>query len=113
VRFLATDYYQALFLKMGLWLPSQTHFMTEEGLKTWMTERTAPGVGVHPKGFDQIVTKYVPKYGKVLYMPPGTPKTDAIITPALDAIWIGDKTAAAAMAEAVPQANDILKQEAG
>jgi multiple sugar transport system substrate-binding protein len=112
VRFLATDYYQGLFLKIGLWLPSQTHFMTEEGLKTWMTERTAPGVGVHPKGYDQIVTQYVPKYGKVLYMPPGYPKADSIITPALDAIWIGDKTAAAAMAEAVPEANDILKQEA-
>jgi len=61
---------------------------------------------------DKIVTEYVPKYGKVLYQPPGYPKADQIITPALDAIWIGDKTAADAMAEAVPEANKVLQEEA-
>lgn len=111
VRFLATEYYQLLFLRIGLWLPSQTALMTEEGLKKWMTLRTAPGEGVHPEGYDLIVTEYVPKYGHVLYMPPGYPKTDAVITPALDAIWVGDKTAAEAMAEAVPEANAILEAE--
>jgi multiple sugar transport system substrate-binding protein len=113
VRFLATEYYQLLFLRMGLWLPSQTDLMTEEGLAKWMTLRTAPDKGVHPEGFNLIVTEYVPKYGHVLYMPPGYPQTDSIITPALDAIWIGDKTAEEAMAEAVPQANAILEAEAG
>jgi len=113
VRFLATEYYQLLFLRMGLWLPSQTDLMTEEGLAKWMTLRTAPDKGVHPEGYDLIVTEYVPKYGHVLYMPPGYPQTDSIITPALDAIWIGDKTAEEAMAEAVPQANAILQEEAG
>jgi multiple sugar transport system substrate-binding protein len=78
-----------------------------------MTLRTEPGQGAHPEGYDKIVTEYVPKYGKVLYQPPGYPKADAIITPALDAIWIGDKTAAEAMAEAVPEANAILKEEQG
>ena len=113
VRFLATEYYQLLFLRMGLWLPSQTDLMTEEGLAKWMTLRTAPDKGVHPEGYDLIVTEYLPKYGHVLYMPPGYPQTDSIITPALDAIWIGDKTAEEAMAEAVPQANAILQEEAG
>jgi len=111
VRFLATEYYQLLFLRIGLWLPSQTALMGEEGLKKWMTLRTAPGQGVHPEGYDLIVTEYVPKYGHVLYMPPGYPKTDAVITPAMDAIWIGDKTAEEAMAEAVPEANAILEAE--
>jgi multiple sugar transport system substrate-binding protein len=113
LSFLATEFYQLLFLRMGLWLPSQTALMTDEGLKKWMTLRTAPGEGVHPEGFEKIVTEYVPQYGKVLYMPPGYPKADAIITPALDAIWIGDKTAAEAMAEAVPEANAILQAEQG
>jgi multiple sugar transport system substrate-binding protein len=113
VRFLATEYYQLLFLRMGLWLPSQTDLMTEEGLAKWITLRTAPDKGVHPEGYDLIVTEYVPKYGHVLYMPPGYPQTDAIITPALDAIWIGDKTAEEAMAEAVPEANAILEAEPG
>jgi ABC-type glycerol-3-phosphate transport system substrate-binding protein len=78
-----------------------------------MTLRTSPTEGVHPEGYELIVTEYVPKYGKVLYMPPGYPQADSIITPALDAIWIGDKTAEQAMAEAVPEANAILKAEAG
>ncbi len=111
LRFLATEYYQLLFLRIGLWLPSQTALMGEEGLKKWMTLRTAPGQGVHPEGYDLIVTEYVPKYGHVLYMPPGYPKTDAVIAPAMDAIWIGDKTAEEAMAEAVPEANAILEAE--
>jgi multiple sugar transport system substrate-binding protein len=113
LRFLATEFYQLLFLRMGLWLPSQTDLMTEEGLTRWMTLRTAPGEGVHPEGYDKIVTDYVPNYGKVLYMPPGYPEADSIITPALDAIWVGDKTAEQAMAEAVPDANAILQEEAG
>jgi len=113
VRFLATEFYQLLFLRMGLWLPSQTDLMTEEGLKRWMTLRTSPTEGVHTEGYELIVTEYVPKYGHVRYPSPGYLKADAIITPAFDAIWIGDKTAEEAMAEVVPEANAILEEEAG
>ncbi len=109
LRFLATEFYQLIFLKMGLWLPSQTALMTEEGMKKWYTLRKGPGDGVHPEGYDKIVTEYVPKYGHVLYMPPGYNEADAIISPALDAVWIGDKTAEEAMKEAVPEANKILE----
>jgi multiple sugar transport system substrate-binding protein len=113
LRFLATEFYQLQFCKMGLWLPSQTDLMTEDGLSRWMTLRTAPGMGVHPEGYDKIVADYVPNYGKVLYMPPGYGEADAIITPALDAVWVGDKTAEQAMAEVVADANAILEKEAG
>lgn len=109
IRFLATEYYQLIFLKIGLWLPSQTALMTPEGMKKWYTDRKGPGDGVHPAGYDKIVTEYVPKYGHVLYMPPGYTEADALITPALDAVWIGDQTAEAAMKAVVPQANAILK----
>jgi multiple sugar transport system substrate-binding protein len=109
LRFLGTEYYQLQFLKMGLWLPSQTALMTSEGMSKWYTERQGPGEGVHPAGYDQIVTQYLPKYGHVLYMPAGYPEADAIITPALDAVWIGDQTAAEAMAVAVPEANKALE----
>lgn len=108
LKFLATEFYQLIFLKIGLWLPSQTALMTPEGMAKWYTERKGPGQGIHPAGYDEIVTKYVPKYGHVLYMPPGYTEADSIITPALDAIWIGDKTAEQAMTEVVPQANDVL-----
>jgi len=109
LRFLGTDYYQLGFLKIGLWLPSQTALMTTEGMQKWYTERKGPGEGVHPAGYDKIVTEFVPKYGKVLYMPPGYSEADGIITPALDAIWVGDQTAEEAMKAAVPEANKILE----
>jgi len=111
LRFLATEFYQLGFLKIGLWLPSQTALMTPEGMAKWYTERTAPGEGVHPAGYDKIVTEYVPKYGHVLYMPPGYVEADSIITPAMDAIWVGDQTAEEAMKAAVPDANAILEAE--
>lgn len=110
LKFLGTEYYQLGFLKMGLWLPSQTALMTEEGMKKWYTERKGPGEGVHPAGYDKIVTEYVPKYGKVLYMPPGYSEAESIITAGLDAIWVGDKTAEQAMADVVPNANKKLEE---
>jgi multiple sugar transport system substrate-binding protein len=109
VRFLATEYYQIGFLKMGLWLPSQTALMTSEGMKKWYTERNGPGDGVHPAGYDMIVTDYVPKYGHVAYMPPGNAEAASVINPALEAIWVGDMTAEEAMKAAVPEANKILE----
>jgi multiple sugar transport system substrate-binding protein len=112
IRFLGTDYYQLIFLKIGLWLPSQTALMTDEGMKKWYTDRKGPGDGIHPAGYDMIVKQYIPKYGHVMYMPPGYSDADAIITPALDAVWTGDKTAEAAMKEAVPEANKKLAEAA-
>jgi multiple sugar transport system substrate-binding protein len=110
VRFLATEYYQLQFLRMGLWLPSQTALMTEEGLAKWMTLRTSPTEGVHPEGYDLIVTEYVPKYGHILYQPPGYQQVDAALAPAFDAIWIGDKTAEEALTEVVPEGNAIFEE---
>lgn len=109
IRFLGTEYYQLIFLKIGLWLPSQTQLMTDEGMKKWYTEREAPGQGIHPVGYDKIVKEYVPKYGHVLYMPPGYNEADALITPALDAVWVGEKTAEEALKPVVPEANKILE----
>jgi multiple sugar transport system substrate-binding protein len=103
VRFLSTPFYQTQFCRTGLWLPSQTALMTEEGLQTWITE------GVHPADYQKIVTEYLPNYGHVLYQPPGWPQADAVITPALQAIWIGDMTAEEALTTAVPEANAALE----
>lgn len=105
VRFLSTPYYQLQFCRTGLWLPSQTALTTEEGLKQWISAE------VHPPGYEKMVTEYLPRFGHVLYMPPGYPKADSVITPALDAVWVGDMSAADAMAAAVPEANAILEAE--
>jgi multiple sugar transport system substrate-binding protein len=106
VRFLSTPFYQTQFCKIGLWLPSQSALMTTEGLKKWITP------GVHPEGYEQIVTQYVPKYGHVFYMPPGGPKTDAIMQPAWDQIRVGKALAKDALPPAVAEANKVLAEEA-
>lgn len=103
VRFLSTPFYQTQFCKIGLWLPSQTNLMTEEGLNEWITD------GVHPEGYTDIATDYISNYGHVLYQPVGWNEASAVITPALEAVWIGDQTAEEAMAAAVPEANEILQ----
>jgi multiple sugar transport system substrate-binding protein len=110
VRFLATEFYQLQFLRMGLWLPSQTNLITEEGLAKWMTTRISATEGVHPPGYELIVTEYVPKYGHILYQPPGYQQVEAVLNPAFDAIWIGDKTAEEALSEVAPDVNAIFEE---
>jgi multiple sugar transport system substrate-binding protein len=105
VRFLSTPFYQLQFCRTGLWLPSQTALTTPDGLKEWVT------ADVHPAGYEMMVTKYLPKYGHVMYMPAGYPKTTAVTQPAFDAIFIGDQKAADALPPAVAEANAILEQE--
>ena len=101
-----------MFCEMGLWLPSQTALMTEEGMADWYTDRKSATEGVHPDDYDKIVTDYVPNYGVTVYQPPGWPKAWEVLQPAFDAMKIGDKTVEEAMSEAVPEANAAL-EEAG
>ena len=84
--------------------------MTEEGLKRWMTTRKSATEGVHPPGYELIVTEYVPKYGRILYQPPGYQQVETVLNPAFDAIWIGDKTAEEALSEVVPEGNAIFEE---
>lgn len=105
VRFLSTPFYQTQFCRTGLWLPSQTALMTEEGLQEWITE------GVHPTDYYKIATEYLPRFGMVLYQPIGYPRATSVLNPALDAVWIGDMTAEEALTAAVPEANAILEEE--
>lgn len=107
VRFLSTPFYQTQFCKIGLWIPSQTALMTEEGLKSWLTE------GVHPEGFVDIPTKFVKNYGQSIYQPAGWPEAIQLLNPGFEKIWIGDATAEQAMAEVVPSANAIFDEQAG
>ncbi len=105
VRFLATPFYQTQFCRMGLWLPSQTNLLTEEGLATWMNDE------VHPPGFREFVTTYLPKYGHAIILPAGWQKATSFIQPAIDAVANGSMTAEEAFPEAVAQANEMMREE--
>jgi multiple sugar transport system substrate-binding protein len=102
VRFLSTPFYQTQFLKIGLWLPSQTALLTEEGLDTWITE------GIHPDNYRQFVSEYLPKYGVSVRIPSGYIEAAAnFIDGALQAVAAGTPVADV-IPEAVRQSNDIM-----
>jgi len=103
VRFLATPFYVSQFCKIGLWLPNQTALMTEEGMKSWMDPQ------VHPAGYEKIVKDYM-AYSRTFVYPIGFGEAYTLISPALDAIWIGDKTAKDALSEVTPQANAVIEK---
>jgi multiple sugar transport system substrate-binding protein len=103
VRFLATPFYQTQFCKIGLWIPSQTGLMTEEGLATWITE------GIHPANYVDFVTEYLPAYGVAVRLPPGTLEAAAnFLNPAYDALNNGTP-AADVFPDAVAQANAVVE----
>jgi multiple sugar transport system substrate-binding protein len=103
VRFLATPFYTEQFIKVGLWLPSQSAQLTEEGIARWNTE------GIHPENYVEFSRDYLPKYGFAVRIPPGYIEADAnFITPAFQAIAAGDPVESVLPA-AVQQANEVLK----
>jgi multiple sugar transport system substrate-binding protein len=106
VRFLATPFYTLQFMKIGLWLPSQSGQTSEEGLSQWITD------GVHPENYRDFVTTYLSNYGFAVRIPPGYIEADSsFITPAFQALEAGTP-AEEVMPDAVRQANEIIQLEA-
>jgi multiple sugar transport system substrate-binding protein len=93
LAYLSSDEYQLGLIKAGLWLPSHTSLMTPEGIASWLTE------GVHPEGYDLIVTDYLRNYGHNLFYPAGYLEANDLITAALDPVWIGEQTAQEALVD--------------
>lgn len=106
IRFFSSPWYQERYCQQGLWLPSQTSLTTPESVAKWCVPP------VHPEGYVDIVTKYVPQYGHFLTMPTGYVKAqDTIVGPALTAIFNGEQSAEAAMA-VIADANKVMEEEA-
>ncbi|MCC6801940.1 MAG: extracellular solute-binding protein [Anaerolineae bacterium] len=102
LRFLATPFYTEQFIKIGLWLPSQTAQTTPEGIAEWFTE------GIHPANYVEFVSDYLPKYGVTCRVPAGyTQAGSDFITPAVQAVADGS-AAADVIPDAVRQANEII-----
>ena len=91
LQYLSSNEYQLGLCQAGLWLPSHTSLLTEEGLGEWLTP------DVHPEGYGQIASEYVYQYGKTLLYPAGYSEADQILVAALDPVWIGDQTAQEAL----------------
>lgn len=103
LKFLASPFYTLSFIKIGLWLPSQSAQVTPDGIKEWQTE------GIHPANYVDFVTDYLPKYGVAVRIPNGYIEADtSFITPAFQALAAGTP-AADVIPEAVRQANEVIK----
>lgn len=106
LSYLSSDDYQRGLCQVGLWLPSHNSLLTPEGLATWLSP------DVHPEGYDQIVTKYLRENSQAFFYPAGFEEADQLITSALDAVWIGDKTAEEAIvgSDVIAQMNQVLAE---
>ena len=103
LKFLASPFYTLSFIKIGLWLPSQSAQVTPDGIKQWETK------GIHPANYVDFVTDYLPKNGVALRIPNGYIEANSsFITPAFQALAAGS-AAADVIPEAVKQANEIIK----
>jgi multiple sugar transport system substrate-binding protein len=102
LAFLSSDDYQLGLIKAGLWLPSHTSLLTEEGIGKWLTP------GVHPENYKQIATDYLGKASRNYFYPAGFAEADQIITSALDPVWVGK----ASVEQALKDADAIAKAEA-
>jgi multiple sugar transport system substrate-binding protein len=105
LAYLSSDDYQRGLCQVGLWLPSHTSLLTEEGLATWLTP------GVHPEGYELIATTYLQEYSQAYYFPAGFEEVDQLMTSALDPVWIGEQTAQQAIVDSgvIDQINEILQ----
>jgi multiple sugar transport system substrate-binding protein len=103
LAYLSSDDYQRGLCAVGLWLPSHTSLISEEGLASWITE------GVHPEGYGAIASDYLLNYARALPYPPGYAEADRLVVSALDPVWIGDATVEEAMStDVIEQINAIL-----
>ena len=111
VRMTGNPEYQSIFLKMGLWWPNQTSLMTPEGVKSWITDRKAPGEGVHPIGYYELVDKFQRNHTKSWVCPPGFAEASQVVNSGMETVWNGSKTAEQAIMGFIGEANEILKKE--
>jgi multiple sugar transport system substrate-binding protein len=108
LAFLSSDAYQRDLCKAGLWLPSHTSLLTEEGLSSWITE------GVHPEGYRQIATDYLANHSQIYHYPAGFGEANQLLTTALDPVWIGQAAAADVVTpELAAQMSEALKKAQG
>jgi multiple sugar transport system substrate-binding protein len=108
LAFLSSDDYQRDLCKVGLWLPSHTSLLTEEGLNSWITP------DVHPEGYRQIASDYLAKHSRIYPYPPGWAEANQLISAALDPVWIGQQTAEQAVTtDLMQQVNDALQKAKG
>lgn len=98
-----------VLIQGGLWMPNEKRWYTEpEYLSQWIDNEN------HPPEYKSAVVDYSMKYvSNVLpyYRLPAWSGFEQLLNPALDQVWLGEKTAEQAIAEVKPQLQDYFDTE--
>jgi multiple sugar transport system substrate-binding protein len=95
-KFMCGEGVESLY-ENGLWMPTMKKYYTDqELLKKWVGPNPA-----HPEGFKDAMLDMVMNHSKpaMVYTIKNQSKIDAMISAALDPVWMGEKTAKEAMEE--------------
>ncbi len=95
----------------GLWMPLLSAWYTDNAL----IDKWARSNPAHPDGYTEAVMTQTIKNGipSPTYTLKNFSKIDAIISPALEQVWLGEKDAKTALDEIAPQVNAELKGRYG
>ncbi|MBI3971927.1 MAG: extracellular solute-binding protein [Chloroflexi bacterium] len=106
LRTIMAEKYQLETVRTGQYGPLHGSAITPEGMKRWLNPN------VYPDGYELLYREFQPKYGHlVLHAVPGYSKGWPVVNSALADVWAGKRPARDALLEAVPRANQILKDE--
>jgi multiple sugar transport system substrate-binding protein len=106
VRTIMAEKYQLETVRTGQYGPLHGTAITPEGMKRWLNPN------VYPEGYEQLYAEFQPKYGRLVpHAVPGYSKGWPIVNAALTEVWAGRRPARDALREAVPRANQLLKEE--
>lgn len=99
-KFLADPENTISMINNGLWLPMSTEWYTEPELIAKWAQTEA-----HPDHYVPVVVEGMLNYAQPLFQfyVKNFSKMNAIITPALDTVWLGERTAAEALASVKDQ----------
>jgi multiple sugar transport system substrate-binding protein len=105
VRTIMAEKYQLTGVTTGQYGPLHGTAVTREGVKRWLNP------AVYPEGYEQLYLEFQPRYGRLVpHVVPGYNEGWPVVDAALADVWAGKRSARDALREAVPRANQLLKE---
>lgn len=105
-KFMADPANTLSMINNGLWMPMSTEWYTNPELIAKWAQTDA-----HPAHYVPVVVEGMLKYAQPLWQfyVKNFPKMEAIISPALDTVWLGEKTATEALASVKDQVTPLFE----
>src|SRR5262249_4887234 len=105
-RTIMDEKYQLAAARTGQYGPLHPTSLTPEGMKGWLDP------AVYPPTYELLYAEFLPRYGHLQqHVVPGYNKAWPAVNAALTDVFAGKRQARGARQEAVPRANQLLKEE--